>query len=1360
MDEKSLRMPLETNSQNRLEELKQRAMKDALSGLLNRATLEYCVREQLRNMGPEDTCALFIVDLDDFKRVNDTLGHQAGDQAIAQAAKVLSHIFCARDIVGRLGGDEFAIFLGGNVTKEQVRAKAADVCANLQLALGDLRAVSLTASVGVYVGGADEDFESMYHSADLALYKAKKAGKHTFYIKCGKASSEGRDRFRPVNSILLSELLENMGSGVALLEMGEAPQVVYVSPSFCGLIGAERETYPLPQLLEELIHPDDLLPLLETLREGLSSGKTVEHSHRVFSRGGAGWLWWHIQAMRIEYDAPNPVMLITAMDITQFMETQRRQEDQIRGLQAALAQTSKQLWEVDLPTGRLSAYTQEGECRPIGGEDAKFPEQLLASGWVHPSSVERFRQFAGELLEGCAQGFGNFALRTRENGPYSWASVSYRMLFDDLGRAVRAVGVLEDLPRSFSGSDSWRDDLLGLPESLVADLVVRLRANLNLDVVELLWEEGSDLSSQARNVRCSQILRGERQKIFGKEDRDTRKDCFDREYLLRQFEAGNRWLCAEYRRAEKSGGIHWVRQVFYLAEDPVSRQRYLFGYIIRLDPGHRMEPYIRGDTLRDSVTKLYNRGTIQRIAGRLFARGLGGNCAVAVLQMDGFAESLREDDADMKRVRYEVAAALSLVTGGSAVLGQYAPGRYMIVWDSVPAKEELRRRMEEGLACMRKMLAPKEVYRDLRFLLGVSLVSKEAASYEAMLSQALRACSLQTDAALDVVVFAQEADDLGWEELVSGGGADQEALSPTELSRPLSALEKDVAFDCVAAMLTAKTLDSSISGVLKTIGNYYHADRVYTLNLVRDSRTLLMTFEWTKPDKRSIQQVMSGMSLERFPLLERCLEKKAPVSLSREGKGEGGLKEPWRFTAFPLIREGRVDGFLCVENAREHPGDAALFGALIPYMLLERERFRQGCGGADSVGDLLEKPNRRSYNEIVKTLTSERYSSLGAVCLDLPYLGENGSAVAESSGKLLWYVAKTLTDLFGAALSFRVWETEFVAFFPNTTREVFIGRCGRLRSILQRRYPKQVRIGRAWAQDAFTGVRLVDEARAAMKGSSGTLAAGIQEFAEKSALHAPRREQKEQRFTVYFQPKLDMRTGKLSGAEALVRGIAEDGSIVLPSQFIEFLEEEGAIRELDLMVLECSLAQMSQWKKAGWETVPVSVNLSRVTIAHPSTLASVLAIQSRYPDVPSKALELEITEGGENVDNEELRRIVEQYHACGLRLSLDDFGSKYANLPLFANVKFDTVKLDRGLIAEVAVNPISRTLVENIVNICRKFQMSCVAEGVENAEQVSTLLDMGCELAQGFYFDKPLPLEEFERKYLRPAAREEQEERA
>ena len=239
------------------------------------------------------------------------------------------------------------------------------------------------------------------------------------------------------------------------------------------------------------------------------------------------------------------------------------------------------------------------------------------------------------------------------------------------------------------------------------------------------------------------------------------------------------------------------------------------------------------------------------------------------------------------------------------------------------------------------------------------------------------------------------------------------------------------------------------------------------------------------------------------------------------------------------------------------------------------------------------------------------------------------------------------------------------------------------------------------------------------------------------------------RFTVYYQPKVDMRTGELFGAEALVRGIGEDGTVIPPSQFIEYLEEAGVIRELDLFVLARSLAQMEQWRAAGLGIVPVAVNLSRTTIVHPTTLASILAIQSRYPKIPASALELEITERGSGIDASEFQTIVKRFHACGLRLSLDDFGSQYANLPLFTNVKFDTVKIDRSLIADVVTNPIGQTLVQDIVQICRTHHMNCVAEGVENQEQLDTLLNMGCPYAQGYYYDRPLPAQVFEEKYLR-----------
>ena len=106
-----------------LEELQRRASRDALSGLLNRATMEQSIRERLRELDPEESCALFIVDLDNFKQINDTLGHRAGDEAIRQVGKILSGIFRASDIVGRLGGDEFAVFLCGRLSEELVRSR-------------------------------------------------------------------------------------------------------------------------------------------------------------------------------------------------------------------------------------------------------------------------------------------------------------------------------------------------------------------------------------------------------------------------------------------------------------------------------------------------------------------------------------------------------------------------------------------------------------------------------------------------------------------------------------------------------------------------------------------------------------------------------------------------------------------------------------------------------------------------------------------------------------------------------------------------------------------------------------------------------------------------------------------------------------------------------------------------------------------------------------------------------------------------------------------------------------------------------------------------------------------------------------
>lgn len=180
-------------SQDSFQELQERATKDALSGLLNRITVEQYVQKRLAALGDGEMCALLIVDLDDFKRVNDTLGHLAGDHAVRQTAQMLSGLFRAKDVLGRLGGDEFIAFLSGDVTEASVQMKGQEICQALQLTLGNAPGITLTASVGICIAsGRNLNFDHLIQAADLALYKAKKNGKHGFYIQYGQENREGR----------------------------------------------------------------------------------------------------------------------------------------------------------------------------------------------------------------------------------------------------------------------------------------------------------------------------------------------------------------------------------------------------------------------------------------------------------------------------------------------------------------------------------------------------------------------------------------------------------------------------------------------------------------------------------------------------------------------------------------------------------------------------------------------------------------------------------------------------------------------------------------------------------------------------------------------------------------------------------------------------------------------------------------------------------------------------------------------------------------------------------------------------------------------------------------------------------------
>ena len=182
--------------------------------------------------------------------------------------------------------------------------------------------------------------------------------------------------------------------------------------------------------------------------------------------------------------------------------------------------------------------------------------------------------------------------------------------------------------------------------------------------------------------------------------------------------------------------------------------------------------------------------------------------------------------------------------------------------------------------------------------------------------------------------------------------------------------------------------------------------------------------------------------------------------------------------------------------------------------------------------------------------------------------------------------------------------------------------------------------------------------------------------------------------------------------------------------------------------MERALSYLERWREEGHELVPVSINFSRTTLLNPTSPAAALALKSHYPQLSEELLMIEITETAGDVGEETLSDAMNRFRQFGFRFALDDFGSRYANLSIFSNVKFNEIKLDRSLIRDLPGNPISRTLVQDIARICRDEGMRCVAEGVETEKQRQILIEAGCRCAQGYYYDRPMPAAMFESKYL------------
>ena len=237
----------------------------------------------------------------------------------------------------------------------------------------------------------------------------------------------------------------------------------------------------------------------------------------------------------------------------------------------------------------------------------------------------------------------------------------------------------------------------------------------------------------------------------------------------------------------------------------------------------------------------------------------------------------------------------------------------------------------------------------------------------------------------------------------------------------------------------------------------------------------------------------------------------------------------------------------------------------------------------------------------------------------------------------------------------------------------------------------------------------------------------------------------EKQFLMYLQPKYNLVTGEICGAEVLARWRHPVKGLIQPNDFIPLFERNGFILKLDEYMWEEACKTLAKWQEEGRKMIPLSVNISRYHIKNNDLIGVWKRLIRKY-NIPTSLLTLEITETFFH-DSYDLYDTLTKLQEMGFKLEVDDFGAGYSSLNMIRNVPVNTIKIDKDFLDKKLATDKGKIVVSHTIAMAKDLKLDVVAEGVETEEHVEFLKASACDVAQGFFFSKPVPLKEFDHLY-------------
>lgn len=1389
-------------------EVRKTAVLDPLTNLFNRRECIRRIEEYIRQS--QSMAAFLLVDVDDFKTINDTMGHAYGDSVLTELAAGMRTLFRQTDIVARLGGDEFVIFMTNIQEQTNAVTKINSILNLFQQYKRSIETSGISCSIGCSLYPVHgTTFSALFQKADAAMYHAKKRGKAQYYIyEEGKIPSIGENE----------EILPTRN-------MQKSFHDHIIETVFRFFLEHPDTEAAIPLLLEQLgsiFHADrisisersgseafqniccwndsGISLCLESWSESRCPGFWEEtREEPVITYGDTSkiedadirtWFSGRDTRAAVVFLMKNKDNILTLILYEDCSRTRQRGDeelytlfmvseiiqlflDKVRGsirlmeqneheaahkemvYRTALKETHINVWEYDVKTHTLLLTESAEEHHAFKGRLGNVPQSLLDNGYVHPGSRQDLFHMYQELDGGAPHAQADILTLSRDHKSWWWERIRYTMIYDEKGEPNHAVAIGEDITRQKEAELQYMQDLQ-LRMAFNDNLLASFRCNLTSNFTE--YVEGKLISDIPPGMTYEELMELHNRFVATQEDVLRIKKLMNREALLQAFSLGKTMLTFEYRRLERSGRLLWVCATIRLIQDTQNGGLYAYGALQDITEKKNLELAIKDRAEHDMLTGVYNKETaIQIITDALKkAHRQKESYALLVFNVDQFTQIVHDSGymaAD--NILKELASQLLMRFTKEKIIGRFYGDEFLVYVYRNPKPDLVRRYAEEVRKAISMPYLFPEAKQPVSVCAGIIFDNSTQTTFDSLYRKARLALTVaKASGRNNCQIYSEQL-----ERLQAHTAAGVLPLHEP-VSQRYSGSGESILLKCMYSLTSSIDFRDSLENALKELGSYYNGDRVYVIELEQKEQEVRSIFEWKKDDVISIRDTgsilltparISGQMHNRLRQLRYCgnIEELHEIQPAiYQSLKKLGISSYFLAT---LDEKNFSVGYIGIDNPRRNTDDITVINTL-RYVLaneLTKRKLQDKQHFLSYHDEMTGVLNRNSYKEYCESLSEEGLISLGIISMDINGLKEINRAHGNLYGDdIVRSIARTLEEEFPFSRVYRFAGDEFLVVCENISYDSFRLRLRKLKERSQNICSTS--IGSAWSDVDIHLDNLMknaDEQRMIAKQSYyDGHASGIRRWNGGTRKDLIDKLEKDQ-FCIYLQPKIDARDNHLYGAEALIRYQHPEEGLVMPMKFIPSLENAGLVHYIDFFVLEQVCKTLQDWEQQGLPLIPVSLNFSRSTLLVDDLIARMDEIANQY-GTKRKYIEIEITESLGDVERSTIARIGNQIRQAGYQIALDDFGAKYSNISFLSALQFHHLKLDKGLVNNLITNENARLIVKNIMNLCRELGIHVIAEGVENEEQMEILKKLQCCYIQGYYYDKPIPVNRFQERYL------------